>query len=817
MEKPLALTVEDCRRIGDAVEREGIRLFTAFKMRYYPMVQKARELIPDPLMVVMQMMDNRWGDTWANDPVLGGGNVYSQGCHSCDLLRYVAGSDPEEVYAAGGNYYQANGRLDNLTATFRFENGAAGCWIQGDANQPAMTSKLFMEIFSENRSALLTDRFCTLTYTETGKEPVVYRGEEGGFVEENRLFVEALQTGAPMAADHVDGLMATLMMIQAGRSVESRRPGARRVACQGLMRPYRVRGFLNVLINSITGNNREVNAMKEHRHPHPHKDPRQPGDGARPGNEPSGLCVAADRGRGRAIGCEVARDSSGFENTCLDVGGLQEPLYLPETGVWIRGMYFWRWSLDSGATSEVFAFEIEPEAVVVEVPPAAEWLKGFPAEHPRIYVRPEELPALRSSAAGEQAQAWARLRESAEAVLAEPHEIEEPPFLPDRSENYQKYHETWAPIMWNSRRFVKGAETLGLAYLVSGEDVFARAACRRMASISRWDPEGSSHLPHNDEAHMSVIWNGSNACDWVWDRFTEQEREAVVAQFRRRGQITFDHMHNRGSYGVTRFDSHAGREIVFLAHIALVFHEHIPEAQSWLEWLRPVLCGIWPIWSGDDGAWAEGPSYGLAYVTIMSMFATALKRGIGVDLYRRPFWKNHARWRQYCLPPYAEWMGFGDHTERWAGTWRSNADLVDLIGHETDTSEFTEYVKAFRAEAEEMQTPAERRSSGVLSQLYLAGPEQTRPPSDTDGTNLRVFPAAGWAAVRTHLNDPARDIAMIFRSSPLGAISHSHANNNDFILHAGRQGDGDAQRCITSGTVRTITRTGYGTRSRITV
>ena len=522
--------------------------------------------------------------------------------------------------------------------------------------------------------------------------------------------------------------------------------------------------------------------MKEHRHPHPHKDPRQPGDGARPGtNPPVFAWLPIEDADGYRL--EVARDSS-FENTCLDIGGLQESLYLPETAL-DPGMYFWRWSLDSGATSEVFAFEIEPEAVVVEVPPAAEWLKGFPAEHPRIYVRPEELPALRSSAAGEQAQAWARLRESAEAVLAEPHEIEEPPFLPDRSENYQKYHETWAPIMWNSRRFVKGAETLGLAYLVSGEDVFARAACRRMASISRWDPEGSSHLPHNDEAHMSVIWNGSNACDWVWDRFTEQEREAVVTQFRRRGQITFDHMHNRGSYGVTRFDSHAGREIVFLAHIALVFHEHIPEAQTWLEWLRPVLCGIWPIWSGDDGAWAEGPSYGLAYVTIMSMFATALKRGIGVDLYRRPFWKNHARWRQYCLPPYAEWMGFGDHTERWAGTWRSNADLVDLIGHETDTCEFTEYVKAFRAEAEEMQTPAERRSSGVLSQLYLAGPEQTRPPSDTDGTNLRVFPAAGWAAVRTHLNDPARDIAMIFRSSPLGAISHSHANNNDFILHAG--------------------------------
>ena len=41
----------------------------------------------------------------------------------------------------------------------------------------------------------------------------------------------------------------------------------------------------------------------------------------------------------------------------------------------------------------------------------------------------------------------------------------------------------------------------------------------------------------------------------------------------------------------------------------------------------------------------------------------------------------------------------------------------------------------------------------------------------------------GWAAIRTHLDDPARDVAFLFRSCPLGAISHSHANNNDFVLH----------------------------------
>jgi hypothetical protein len=50
---------------------------------------------------------------------------------------------------------------------------------------------------------------------------------------------------------------------------------------------------------------------------------------------------------------------------------------------------------------------------------------------------------------------------------------------------------------------------------------------------------------------------------------------------------------------------------------------------------------------------------------------------------------------------------------------------------------------------------------------------------------LNVFEDAGWAAFRSDPDDRDRDVAMIFRSSPYGAVSHSHANNNDFILHVG--------------------------------
>lgn len=516
--------------------------------------------------------------------------------------------------------------------------------------------------------------------------------------------------------------------------------------------------------------------MRENRHPHRHLDPRQPRHGAAPGTNPPLFAwkgTADERGFALRLGT-----TPDLDNPVWTLDGLPDPLYLPPTAL-EPGTYYWQWSA-AGRQSETFSFTVGPGAVRLEVPPPEAWLQRLPAGHPRLFVdRDTGKPAA-------DADARADLLRRADALLDEDHTMDEPSYLPDKTRDHRAFFAIWYPAMWNSRRFVKGAETLALAHLLGGDASYARAACRRLASVSAWDPEGSTHVEHNDEAHMSVIWHGALACDWVWDHFTDAEREQVIAQFRRRGELTYAHIHDTGIYGITRFDSHAGREIVFLALIALVFHEHIPQARTWLEWLRPVLCGIWPIWAEDDGAWDAGPSYGLAYVQIMTIFASAFKSATGVDLYRRPFWLNHARWRQWIVPPYAEWIGFGDHSQRWASGWRNAADLVELIGRETCSGDFASYVEALRRETDFQPEPAARSLPGVNSQLLLC----PRPPTDAAGTArndrvLRAFTNAGWAAFRTHLEDPARDLALIFRSSPYGSISHAHANNNDFIVHVG--------------------------------
>jgi hypothetical protein len=522
--------------------------------------------------------------------------------------------------------------------------------------------------------------------------------------------------------------------------------------------------------------------IEETRHPHPHIDPHSPRDGAREETNPPLFAWKPEATDGPFV-LEVARSSS-FANTSLRVEGLEDPIYLPEVAL-DTGTWSWRWGAGSD-WAETFSFEISPDAVTIEIPLASKWIPKLPSGHPRLYVTEEGVADFRLRCAEELKSGAETLLASARNVLAESHSIDEPEFLPDRFADYEAFWRVHYPTMWGTRTFVKGAEALALAYVTTGDEAFGRAACERMVSICAWDPEGSSYLGHNDEAHMPVIWHGPHACDWVWDLFTDEERERVIDQYRRRGEITFEHMHDQGLYGITRFDSHAGREIVFLANLAIVFHDHIPEATTWLEWLRPVLCGMWPSWAGNDGGWAQGLSYANPYVTIMTMYTSALKRATGIDLYAKPFWKGHARWRYLMLPAYAEWMGFGDHSEKWRASWEGTADLMEVIARETGSPEFMGYVDALRQEALSLTTPSERQMAGVLSQLFTAAPlPEGKREVDTKGKILHVFSDVGWAAIRTAPEDRDRDIAFIFRSSPYGSISHSHANNNDFILHVG--------------------------------
>lgn len=223
IEKPLALSLQECEAVAGAVKRSGVHLMPAFKMRYYPLVQRAREFIPQPQVLVGQMMDNRWSDSfWAQDPMQGGANVHSQGCHTTDLLRYFAGSEPGRVWAAGGAMtHPGHPCIDQCVAAFQFENGTVASWIQGDAAIGQFTSKFFFELFGEGKSVQLHDRLKKAAFSERTKSWVEERPEEEGFQLENEEFIGALLAGRAPALNARDGLQATRMVLAADEAIRT--------------------------------------------------------------------------------------------------------------------------------------------------------------------------------------------------------------------------------------------------------------------------------------------------------------------------------------------------------------------------------------------------------------------------------------------------------------------------------------------------------------------------------------------------------------------------------------------------------------------
>ncbi len=231
MEKPLALEPRDCETVANAVARSGVKFFMGFKMRFYPMVGRARAFIANPKIIVAQMMDVRWGDDfWANDPRKGGGNALSEGVHTFDLLSYISGARPVRVFAEGGNYHHPRfeGMIDGLTATVAFENGAVASVTQGDLGHPALVSKLSFQLFDGSRSAHLYNRLKTGYFWEGDKsdiEPKIYsEPEETGYLVENMEWIRCLQTGSQPPCTVLDGWRATALVQHAFEAIRTNTP-----------------------------------------------------------------------------------------------------------------------------------------------------------------------------------------------------------------------------------------------------------------------------------------------------------------------------------------------------------------------------------------------------------------------------------------------------------------------------------------------------------------------------------------------------------------------------------------------------------------
>jgi xylose dehydrogenase (NAD/NADP) len=104
-EKPLALSVDDCRTMQRAADANGVKLMEAFMYRFHPrtewMIARARNGTLGALHAIRSTFTFRLTrpDNIRLDPALGGGALLDVGCYCVNASRMAANAEPVEVRA----------------------------------------------------------------------------------------------------------------------------------------------------------------------------------------------------------------------------------------------------------------------------------------------------------------------------------------------------------------------------------------------------------------------------------------------------------------------------------------------------------------------------------------------------------------------------------------------------------------------------------------------------------------------------------------------------------------------------------------------
>jgi len=212
VEKPLALTLEDCRAVVDAVTASGTVLTVGFNRRFAPLAGRARQELVDvagPATAVYRINAGALPPNhWLLDPVHGGGRIVGEGCHFFDLLCWLLDEEPVAVHAMAPA--DTSETPQQLSVTLRFSRGSVATVVYAANGHPSLPKER-LEVFKGGRALVLDDfRVLTVNGTKTRRWSA-----DKGYDAEITAFLRAVRGESPLAVTVLDGVRATAVALRA--------------------------------------------------------------------------------------------------------------------------------------------------------------------------------------------------------------------------------------------------------------------------------------------------------------------------------------------------------------------------------------------------------------------------------------------------------------------------------------------------------------------------------------------------------------------------------------------------------------------------
>ena len=231
LEKPMAMSTAECLRIAAAQRAAGRQLMLNFSFRFSGALREVKRRIARPRVSHAQcLMAPADLARWRWDPVAGGGPLWDVGVHTADLLCWLHGAAPVEVYATGGQVTHPGelagpDLVDTAAAVLRFGDGAVATLLVSDAGFNPFASKWLFETYGGHHSAVVYDHGRTVTFGGAGDAAA------GGAerlsppaVERLPFLLDAIHSGGESYAPASAGILATLVVERIVDSIRTGRP-----------------------------------------------------------------------------------------------------------------------------------------------------------------------------------------------------------------------------------------------------------------------------------------------------------------------------------------------------------------------------------------------------------------------------------------------------------------------------------------------------------------------------------------------------------------------------------------------------------------
>lgn len=227
VEKPIATTVEDGEAMIAAAKAANVKLMVGFTLRFVPHYVQAREIIQSGKLGKIVSVYSRRMNVITQADRLGGriGVLHFLGIHDFDLLHWLLGVEPDQVYSAESTSVEKRHPQENETFnTFKFKDGTLVCahigWNLTTAHPGGRDFKLTV---IGDKGSLDIDLASQglLMYSEFGSK---FPSTAPGLDVEDKAFIDCVLDDKPVPATGEDGITALKMVLAAIDSIEKDAP-----------------------------------------------------------------------------------------------------------------------------------------------------------------------------------------------------------------------------------------------------------------------------------------------------------------------------------------------------------------------------------------------------------------------------------------------------------------------------------------------------------------------------------------------------------------------------------------------------------------